>query len=122
MAQRRLYEEKLLDDLNGLDPNKWYRIDTRPDYEKMKAGIKVLIDCYYPFIFSNDFTKVMRHSYELIPPVFHKMKKLPDGISVVTIERGFEERVTIKNQNVTLTHMGTSYRVFLGEKLIAIEV
>jgi len=54
------YEEKLLNDMNNLKPNVYYRIDNRPDYERMVAVIKTFIDAYYPFLFSNDFKKVKR--------------------------------------------------------------
>lgn len=59
---------------------------------------------------------------------YHKMPSLPDGIRVETISEGFTESITINSKVITVTHSRErgkpyvpSYRVYRGDKLIAIE-
>lgn len=64
----------------------------------------------------------------LMPGKFHLMEKLPEGVRVEKINEGFTEYQEIKGRQVKLVHAAerrqpyvASYRIYDGEKLIAIE-
>lgn len=121
MGKRRSYEEKLLDDLLLLEPNRWYRVDNRPDCKKLTEAVKSMIDKGEPFEFSNDYTKIrMQRSYYRQTP-WHEMDPLPAGITIEVIEPGTKEEVMIKGTQHILEHEKKSYRIFKNKQLIAIE-
>lgn len=123
MAKRRTFEEKLLDDLLTLEPNKWFKIDSRPDYDKFVVAVKMLIDTSYPFVFSGDYKKIKYENseYKAAPPLYHKMKVLPAGVTIIERPRGFEDEIEIKGRKIIVTLERKSYRIYANDKLIAIE-
>lgn len=121
MAKRRTYEEKLLDQLNELPAQKWFMIKGREDFAKITATVKAFISVHEPFEFSNCYTKIRRLSDEWIPSTYHQMKKLPMGVTVQKIEAGTIEPINHKGTVYNIEHTKDCYRVYCGERLIAIE-
>lgn len=83
------------------------------------------------YTFSEDykyFKKKLPPPEPLMPGKFHLMEKLPEGVRVEKINEGFTEYQEIKGRQVKLVHAAerrqpyvASYRIYDGEKLIAIE-
>jgi len=121
MSKRRSYEEKLLDDLMAIKPNRWFNIYGRPEYEKMVAAIKKFIDNSHPFIFSNDYKKIKLESFEWVQPMYHEMKELPEGITMEHITRGTEDIISMPNGKVAHVTLPEHYIIRFNEKIIAIE-
>lgn len=114
------YVEKLFEDLKKLDGDKWYRCPPEPDYTKFVKAIKSFIGMGEPYEFSDDFSKVKRIS-EFCDRRYHHMKVLPEGFTIEKIESGHRESINFKGREVILEHEKTSYRIFNGNRLIAIE-
>lgn len=121
MSKRRTYEDKLLEQLNQLPPEKWFLIKGREDCEKITTAVKWFISVGEPFEFSNDYSKIKRLSDVRLPELYHKMKVLPKGATVETINPGFREWIDHRGKQLLVEHEKTSYRVFDNLKLIAIE-
>jgi len=114
---KKIYEEKLFEDLKKLEHNRWYKIHDRPDFDKMVTAIRNFIK-YKSHIEISECGKNIRvigtHEY-------NKMATLPQGVTIETIERGHVETfVTPKGQTIHLTHERTSYRTIFNGKIIQI--
>lgn len=121
MAKRRTYEEKLLDQLNSIEANKWFMIKGRDDFEKITVAVKGFISVGEGFEFSNNYEKIKRLSDERMPELYHKMKVLPAGVTVETISPGYQEWIEHKGKQIQVEHEKTTYRIFNNGRLIAIE-
>jgi hypothetical protein len=121
MAKRRTYEDKLLEQLNGLPGNKWFLIKGRDDFEKITVAVKGFISVGEQFEFSSCYTKIKRLSDERMPELYHKMKVLPPGVTIETISPGYLEWIEHKGKQIQVEHEKTSYRIFNNGRLIAIE-
>jgi hypothetical protein len=136
MAKRRTYEEKLLDQLNSIPPNKFFGIrlkiydkidktkwcwEPSEETEKRSMAIKSLIDSAEQFEFSECYTKIKRLSDERMPELYHKLKVLPAGVTVETISPGYQEWIEHKGKQIQVEHEKTTYRIFNNGRLIAIE-
>lgn len=130
MAKRRSYETKLYQDLKKLVPGTWYKIAGRKDYEKFVGTIKSFIDTGEQFTFSDDYKRIKKdQDFDFIPvadiPLWHTLETLPPGCRVEKVSRGTKETCHVIAKKVPTTviaeHEGTSYRIYDGDKLIAIE-
>lgn len=115
------YEEKLLNDLQKLSVNTWFRIDNRPDFDKIRETVKIFIDKGYNLILSSDYKKIKIESTEWQQPLYRLMKTLPEGVTVNHVTRGTMVEV--------IGHKGTTFNLQAPEhwvvsfngKIIAIE-
>lgn len=121
MAKRRTYEEKLLAQLNELPAQKWFLIKGREDFDKITTAVKGFISIGEQFEFSPCYTKIKRLSGEWVPELYHKMKTLPAGVTVDTINPGYREIIEHKGKQIQVEHEKTTYRIFNNGKLIAVE-
>ena len=134
MVKRRSSEQVMYANFMALEAGKWFMLAGRSDYEKNVAFLKVLIDSGEHFEFDSAYRRFRRLEWggssfvRTIP--YHKMTELPDGVRLETIPEGFKEKITVgKGKEITVTHDADkfgrykpSYRVYKGDKLIAIEI
>lgn len=126
------YINKMLVNLPKLEPNKWFKIDGRADAEEITYMIKSLINMGDPYIFSSDYKmfKIERcvvSDLKTIPhQKLHETLKGNPNYRIEEVPRGFTETWThdvAKRGRQTFTHtfQKTHYRIYRGDKLIAIE-
>lgn len=110
MAKRRTYEQKLLDDMRSLPPDRWFKCPEQPDYDKFVYWVKIFIDSGEYFEFSEDYTKIRRrmseHEYWQIP-VISKMKpsQWPPGVTAVMVNPGEEIHMDIPTKKQTIHYV-----------------
>jgi len=126
------YINKMLTNLPKLEPNKWFKIDGRPDATELTEVLKHLIDSGNSYLFSHDYKmfkieKCVVSDFKTIPhPKLHETLKGDPNYQIEEIPRGFTETWTqdvAKKGRQTFTHtfQKTHYRIYRGDKLIAIE-
>ncbi len=57
---KKPFEQKLLDVLLTMPVREWFRIDNRPDFEKITKTVKGFIDSGFPFEFDDTYKKIRR--------------------------------------------------------------
>lgn len=122
---KRNYMQKLLDDMRGLPPNRFFNFRVKSDYEKILEHLKVFIDSGEPFELNEDYTSVRRISDEYIHPVFHKMAELPHGVTIVKVCVGQVEEFDIPvgktTKHIRHVHEKEFFKIMHGGKTIKVE-
>lgn len=122
--KRVSYATTLSENLQALVYNRWYSISGKKDYDRFVATIKEWIDVGCPFEFNGDYTRfrIVDQPWTGVPEtVYHQLEVMPQGYRKEFFEKGYVEQVQVNGKMFSLPHESGSYRIFKGDKLIAIE-